>query len=300
MGLAAALTAAAVLVATLWVTRADAPPPFTHIWVIMMENRDYSRVIGSPNSPYVNQLAATYGLATNYYAVTHGSQPNYVALFSGAQYGVTGGSTPNLNESNLADQIEASHRTWKVFAENFPDNCFNGVTASGGRDGPGTYVRRHVPAIAFRDIRNSASRCANVTDFSSFDPTAANFELIVPNLIDDGHDGTSQQADAFLRRFVPRITGSSAWNDSGLLLIVWDEGKETGDNHVPALVISPLVGRGFRSAVPHDHYSLLRTIEEAWSLPCLVNACQANTLAEFFGEGSGPSIVSPAATASRP
>jgi len=36
MGLAAALTAAAVLVATLWVTRADAPPPFTHIWVIMM------------------------------------------------------------------------------------------------------------------------------------------------------------------------------------------------------------------------------------------------------------------------
>jgi len=300
MGLAAALAAGAVLVAALWVTRADAPPPFTHIWVIMMENRDYSRVIDSPNSPYINELAATYGLATNYYAVTHGSQPNYVALFSGAQYGVTGGSTPNLNESNLADQIEASHRTWKVFAENFPDNCFNGVTASGGRDGPGTYVRRHVPAIAFRDISNSASRCANVTDFSHFDPTAANFELIVPNLIDDGHDGTSQQADAFLRRFVPRITGSSAWNDSGVLLIVWDEGKESGDNHIPALVISPLVGRGFRSAVRHDHYSLLRTIEEAWSLPCLVNACQANTLAEFFGEGSGPSIVSPGATASRP
>ena len=301
VALAAVLAVGLAFVAgALWLTHDDGLPRFAHIWLIVMENRDYGQVIGSPDSPYTNQLATTYGLATEYYAITHGSQPNYIGLFSGAQYGVTGGSTPNLVEPNLADQIEAAHLTWKVFAENFPGDCYNGVTASGGADGPGTYVRRHVPAIAFRDIRKSPARCANIMDFLHLDPAVANFELIVPNLTDDGHDGSSQEADAFLRRFVPGITGSSAWKDGGVLFIVWDEGKETGDNHVVALVISPLVSRGFRSIVRHDHYSLLRTIEDAWGLPCLINACQANTVAEFFRDRYEASMLSPSATALSP
>ena len=48
------------------------------------------------------------------------------------------------------------------------------------------------------------------------------------------------------------------------------------------IVISPLVKAGFVSNTAHDHYSLLRTIQVAWSLPCLAHSCQANTLAEFF------------------
>jgi hypothetical protein len=268
-------------------TRAQpAPPTLAHIWVIVMENRDYGQVIGSANAPYINELANQYGLATQYYGITHGSQPNYIGLFSGAEYGVTGGSKPTLSEPNLADQIEAGHRTWHVYAENFPGNCFNGVTASAGPDGPGVYVRRHVPAMAFRDIRTSPARCANVTDFEHFDPAAANFELIVPNLTNNGHDGTTQQADAFLRRFVPRITASPAWQQGGALFVIWDEGREKGPNRVAALVISPQVTPGFRSSVRHDHYSLLHTIETAWGLPCLANACRANTLTEFFGTSS--------------
>jgi hypothetical protein len=264
------------------------PPAFTHIWVIFMENHDYGQIIRSPNAPYINQLARTHGLATQYFGVVHGSQPNYVAFFSGDQYGVTGGSTPNLNAPNLADQLDAGHRSWHVYAENFPGNCFNGVTSSGGIDGPGTYVRRHVPAMAFRDIRLSPQRCARVTNFSSFDPAAADFELIVPNLTNDMHDGTIQQGDDFLRSFVPRITGSAAWKDNGALFIVWDEGREKGPNRVAALVITPGVKPGLRSDVRHDHYSLLRTIEDAWNLGCLGNACAANDLAEFFSGSVSP------------
>ena len=282
VGLAAALALGlAAIAGVLWMSRSASTPGFAHIWLIVMENRDYGQVIGSSDSPYTNQLASTYGLATQYYAVTHGSQPNYIALFSGAEYGVTGGSTPNLR-SNLADQIEGTHRTWRVFAETFQAIASTGIQPPVAAMGP---ARMSVGTSRPSPSATSAKlpqRCANVTDFSHFDPAAADFELIVPNLTDNGHDGTTQQADAFLRRFVPRITGSPAWRDGGVLFIVWDEGKETGDNHVAALVISPLVSRSFRSGVHHDHYSLLRTIEEAWGLPCLVNACQANTLAEFF------------------
>lgn len=263
------------------------PPAFSHIWVIFMENHDFTQIIHNPDAPYINELATSYGLGARYYGVVHGSQPNYVAFFSGDQYGVTGGSTPNLDAPNLVDQLEAHDRSWHVYAENFPGDCFNGVTSSGGADGPGTYVRRHVPAMAFRDIRLNPQRCARVTSFASFDPAAAQFELIVPNLTNNMHDGTIRQGDDFLRSFVPRIIGSSAWKEDGALFIVWDEGRETGANRVPLLVIAPDVKPGFRSDVVHDHYSLLRTVEDAWNLGCLGHACTANDLGEFFAAPPG-------------
>jgi phosphatidylinositol-3-phosphatase len=286
-----AIRGAAVVVAALvavGLVSSDIPqrqarlPAFSHIWVVFMENHDFTQIIDNPNAPYINQLAQSYGLATEYFGVVHGSQPNYIAFFSGDQYGVTGGSTPNLNALNLVDQLEAQDRSWHVYAQNFPGNCFNGVTSSGGTDGPGTYVRRHVPAMAFRDIRRNPHRCSEVTNLASFDPAAANFELIVPNLSDDMHDGTIRQGDDFLRSFVPRIIGSAAWRENGALFIVWDEGRAKGANRVPLLVIAPQVERGFRSDLRHDHYSLLRTIEDAWALGCLHHSCTANDLGEFF------------------
>jgi len=42
------------------------------------------------------------------------------------------------------------------------------------------------------------------------------------------------------------------------------------------------VPRGMRSDRSHTHYSLLRTIEEAYGLGCLEHACSANDLREFF------------------
>ena len=70
----------------------------------------------------------------------------------------------------------------------------------------------------------------------------------------------------------------------GLILITFDEGTTNvgGGGQVATLVISPQAKSGFVSAVPHDHYSLLRTIQSSWSLPCLAITCTSNTLGEFF------------------
>ena len=54
-----------------------------------------------------------------------------------------------------------------------PPDCFTGATATGGEDGAGTYARKHEPAISFTDISTSPARCANITDFTHFDPAAA-------------------------------------------------------------------------------------------------------------------------------
>jgi hypothetical protein len=260
-------------------TPASGVPDFRHVYLIVMENHGYESIVGSASAPYLNSLIAQYGLATAYHSVGSPSLPNYLALFSGSTQGVTDDGSHDIGGSNLADQLEAAGHSWSVFAQNVPPGCFTGESASGGADGSGTYARKHNPALSFTDISMDPARCARITDFSHFDPAAADFALIIPNLCDDMHDCSVANGDAFLQSFVPKITDSSAFADS-VLFITWDEGS--GDDHVATLVLSPLVLAGTRSSVGHTHYSLLRTIEDAWGLGCLNETCTANNLREFF------------------
>lgn len=298
-GGAAAAVVAAVLVALLagltgvWPRPPDSPgpsvavgslPAFSHVWLIAFENESYHEIVGSPDLPYLNGLIARSGLAEAYQAVTRPSQPNYLALVSGSTHGVDDNDDHEIDAPSLFDQVEASGRTWRVFAENVPPGCFRGHEARDGRDGPGTYARWHEPAISFASIANDPARCANITDLTAFDPAAADFSLIIPNLCHDMHDCPDAVGDAWLGQLVPRIIDSPAWRDGGILFITFDEGDKSdrGPGRVPLVVASPLVAPGFRSTVPHDHYALLRTIEAAWGLPCLVHACASGALEEFF------------------
>jgi len=260
-------------------------PRFGHIYLVVMENKEYGSIVGSSHAPYLNSLIRRYGLATNFHAVSHPSEPNYLALFAGSTFGIHDDGVHNLSARNLADQLEAHGRTWRVYAQDLPARCSTVATALGGVDliGPGGwYARKHEPAISFTDISRT-SRCARITRLSGFSPTAASFELVVPNMTNDMHDGTVAQGDAFLRAFVPRITGSTAFANS-LLVITWDEGSTSlgGGGHVATIVVSPRVAAGRRSSVSHTHFSILRTIEDAWGLGCLANSCSANDLREFF------------------
>ncbi len=259
-------------------------PAFVHIYLIVMENKDYTNIIGNAQAPYMNNLVAQFGLAANYTAVAHPSEPNYLALFSGSTQGVTDDGVYNLSGQNLADQIDAVGKTWRVYAENVPTNCFTGVIASNGADGDGTYARKHNPAISFTNISRSPTRCANITDLAHFDPAVANYAFVVPNLCHDMHDCSVAEGDKFLAGFVPKILNSSAWQADSVLFITWDEGTDNigGGGHVPLIVISSRVQKGFRSDIAHNHYSLVRTIEEAWGFHCLNESCAANDFAEFF------------------
>jgi acid phosphatase len=262
-------------------------PAFDHVYLIVMENREYGSIVGNSDAPFIDSLIASYGLATNYDAIGHPSQPNYVALFAGSTLGVTTDGRYDLSAPNLADQIDAAGKSWHVYEQNYPGNCSPASSASGGVDLlglAGFYFRKHNPAISFTDISGQPSRCAAITSLSSFDPSTASFELIVPNTYNDMHSASIATGDAFLKDFVPLITGSPAFAKS-LLVITWDEGTSGtgGGGQVATIVISPVLSSsGMQSSVGHDHYSLLRTIEDGLGLPCLGNSCQANDLSEFF------------------
>lgn len=298
LGLALSLALAGVAGAGVSVRSAGAPPAvpaFAHIYQIIFENHESSAIVGSSQAPYLNALISQYGLATDYDAVAHPSQPNYLAIFSGSTQGITDDGIHSFAGMNLADQIESSGRTWRVFAQNVPLGCSTVATASGGEDGAGSYARKHEPAISFSDINGNASRCADISDFSHFDPAAADYELIVPNLCDDMHSCSVSAGDSWLRSWLPsHILDTPTWqNSDSLLLITWDEGTTNlgGGGSVPLIVLSKHTPAGFTSAIPHTHYSLLRTIEDAWNLGCLSQSCAANDLSEFFAPGMPTDVL---------
>ncbi len=279
------------LLTTACTGQAATPPPirpsvpaFSHVYLLVLENKSLANVVDEPGLPFLNSLIAGYGLATNYKGISHPSQPNYIALFSGSTQGVHGDTPVNLSGRNLVDQLSQHNKSWRVFAQNVPLQCYLGETAVGGADGTGTYARRHEPAIEFTNISTSETRCSNILNFSHFDPSAADFEMIVPNTCNDMHDCPEQVGDKFLKTFLGRLLDSPSFQQGGVLFITFDESDEyhSTDSLVPLIVVSNQVRAGFRSTTPHDHYSLLRTIEDAWKLGCLAQTCKANNLAEFF------------------
>ncbi len=58
-------------------------PDFTHIYVLLMENKESESVIGSSAAPYINSLAQQYDMAANFFGTTHPSLPNYLELLGG-------------------------------------------------------------------------------------------------------------------------------------------------------------------------------------------------------------------------
>src|SRR3569833_4203838 len=64
-------------------------PRYNHIIIVMEENHAFHQIIGSPNAPYINELAKNGVLFTDSHGVGHPSQPNYLALYSGSMQGVS-------------------------------------------------------------------------------------------------------------------------------------------------------------------------------------------------------------------
>jgi phosphatidylinositol-3-phosphatase len=257
------------------------------VWWIILENHEYGSIIDNPQAPYLNGLAARYGLATNYYATSHPSEPNYVALVAGSTLGVVSDGVYHLQAPSLFSQLQAAGRTWRVYAQDDQTGCFTGTSAGGGSDGPGapgTYARKHNPAISFTSVAGSSAQCRNIEPLRAFDPAAGVFEMIVPNLTNDMHDGTIAQGDAFLRAFVPGIVASPAFRAGGVLFITFDEGSTNagslgdGGGHVATLIIASAISPGYRDRAYADHWALLRTTEEVLGLPCLADSCRSTLI----------------------
>ena len=266
-------------------------PTTTKLMVIYEENHDASSIHGSPSALNINTYASDCGSAQNYQSLTHGSLPNYLTSTSGLSYASPpwtsdcdpGGSCLTGND-NIFHQVGASG--WKAYVESMPANCEGASN--------GTYDAKHNPAAYYSDV--SAQCLTNDMPMGSpssgalqadvVHGTLPAFSTVTPNLEDDMHDGTIQQADSWLAGWIPQIVAGPDYQSGHLVvLIVWDEGSGIGTlaSTVPMIVMSPEIAPGTKSSTFFSHDSLLKAAEDVAGVRELAGAASANDLRSAFG-----------------
>jgi phosphatidylinositol-3-phosphatase len=243
--------------ATATAAPAGGVPQPAHTVVVVFENHAFGQVIGSPDAPYLTELARTGALFTHSYAITHPSEPNYLALFSGSTQGVTSDFCPvSFTTPNLASGLLAAGKTFTGYAEDLPATGSQVCSA-------GEYARKHVPWTDFRNIPSSASQpfaSFPAADFASL-PTVS---WVIPNLCNDMHDCSVATGDAWLRAHLSSYVTWAMTHDS-LLIVTFDEDDGTQVNQIPTIFVGQQVVPG---SYPEriTHYSVLATIEAAYGL----------------------------------
>jgi hypothetical protein len=317
--------------------KAEQQPPIGHVFVVNLENKSFDQTWG-PHSPapYLSRTLRRQGVFLDrYYAVAHKSLGNYVAQISGqgpsratqadcsrsySGFRSTGrgadgqvlgdGCVYPRRVKTLADQLTARNLTWKGYMEDMNKPCLH--PAIGRRDPyvnateSGAYVTRHNPFVYFHSIIDSPSCAENDVPLAQLEQdlssikTTANFNLISPNVCNDGHDATCPggapgglaAANTWLQTWVPKITSSPAFKKDGLLVVTFDEAEIAGDNgdsssccneqqpptveqaglngpgggRVGAVLISRFIEPGSTSSTPYNHYALLCSIENLFGL----------------------------------
>lgn len=248
--------------------RGQSLPRPEHVIVVMEENHAYSQIIGSPEAPYINTLASEGASFTQSYAITHPSQPNYLALFSGSTQGVTSDSCPHeFSAANLGSELIASGKSFTGFSEGLPSVGSEVCTS-------GEYARKHSPWTDFSDVPSKDNQPFSKipTDFADL-PTIT---WVIPNLDDDMHDGTIQQADSWLQTHLQDYVTWAKKNNS-LLIVTWDEDDDTSVNKIPTIFVGPMVKPGKYSA-KITHYNVLRTLEAMYGLPYVGKSSSVATI----------------------
>jgi len=275
------------------------------IW-ITFENQSAKHVIGNRGLPNVNRIARRCGLATNFFAEAHPSLPNYIAMTSGGTQGVTGDSSGPLAADNIYAQVKRSGRQWRHYAFGMPSNCDHADAPSSNR---AIYTAHHQPPVFYRTIAADCARWdvgvgdpAKVEDRNDVraGPLATAlrrnrlpaFATIEPT--DDGGNSKAGgevdpvKGDAFLARWIPRITSSTAYRRGRTaIFITWDEPDDFGTDPprdtIATIVIAPTVPAGTKVATRFDHYAMLRTTEELLGLsPFLGAAANAPSMRRGF------------------
>ncbi|MEA2572639.1 MAG: hypothetical protein QOI24_4640 [Acidobacteriota bacterium] len=253
---------AIALTLALLACRASAlPPSIKHVIVIVLENEQRAN---AEKQPYFAELMKRGAMLRNFSAVAHPSRPNYIAMISGSTHGVKNDDMVTIDARHLGDLLEARRLNWKVYAENYPGNCYLRDSARG------SYARRHTGFLDFRNVQTDPARCARVVEAAELDRDAAagklpEFALYVPNNKNNGHDTDVSVADKFLRRRLDPLLSDPNYA-STLFVVTFDEDDYHAKNHIYTVLLGAGVKPGRVTDVAYDHYSLLRTIEELFHL----------------------------------
>jgi phosphatidylinositol-3-phosphatase len=206
---------------------------------------------------------------------------------------------------------------------NYSDGFFSNIVPVLASEKQGIikqYAAKHNPFVYFRNVQeNGLNHVVGFEgaqglfeDLSSGD--VPSFSFIAPNQCNDQHgrgnagplcdydpnsDGTQNglnpgliyQGDLTVRNLVKSIKSSPAWEEGrNAIVLVWDENDYSNapnTNQVVLIVDTNYGVHGVQSANFYTHFSLLKSLEAGFGLPCLNHACDDSTkvMSDLFRAG---------------
>jgi hypothetical protein len=207
---------------------------------------------------------------------------------------------------NLSTELRAKGLAWRAYLEDIPEPGSLAIASPGASNTPpGLYAAKHTGFTNFASVLRDPDRARELVGFAALDAdlragSVPAFALVVPNQCNEMHgigarnapadcagsdEALVRRGDAHAADLIAAIQSSPIWtapNSTTAIVITWDEdGKEfpanpksccvadahnPGGGHIPTIVIANHGPHGVADPTPYNHYSLLRTIEDALRL----------------------------------
>ena len=189
------------------------------------------------------------------------------------------------------------------------------------------YAVKHNPFAYFRSVQEGQHQDLSLSRVVPFDGAGGlfadlasgdvpSYSFIAPNQCNDQHgrgnagafcnfdptdNGTQAglnpalmyRGDVAVETLVNAIHKSPSWKEGhNAIVIVWDENDYSTapeTNQVLLIVDTNYGVIGVQSNVRYNHFSILKTVEAGFKLPCLNHACDAGTavMSDLFQKGKG-------------
>jgi phosphatidylinositol-3-phosphatase len=220
----------------------------------------------------------------------HASQPGY--------------ATHTIASKSLIDQLQNKGLTWKGYFEDIPAPGSKAVVAPSG-DRP-LYAAKHNGFMNFQAVQDDPNRANKIVGLPQLlaglkTGKVPNYSHIVPNQCNEMHglpeclglQALIKMGDAVVGQLVEEITQSSLWSASqnSAIIITFDEDNNPlqkpkpqgccgfdpksaanfGGGHIATIVITNHGPRGVVDDTAYNHYSLLRTTEDAFGISEYLN-----------------------------
>jgi hypothetical protein len=230
-----------------------------HVFLVYMENKGYTNIVGSKNAPTINALFDTYGSANQMYAITHPSTPNYSAVVGGSDFNINYDCDENcVDAPNLSNTFADAGRSWRAYEQNGGGYTNAGelgfLTFSNIYNNPGL-VNSHILPLT-----QMATDLANPATAPNFAWWAADEDNNMEGPVDTIRGVlsfaisqlTNQQynvkaGDNFIAQTIPTIMTSATWLDptqKSVIFLTFDEdnnnlslGFDNQGNHIVFIAI---------------------------------------------------------------
>ncbi|HEX3469533.1 MAG TPA: alkaline phosphatase family protein [Candidatus Elarobacter sp.] len=207
---------------------------------------------------------------------------------------------------SLASQLRDRGLRWRAYLEDLPAPGSLAIVSPETATAPAAlYAAKHTGFTNFAGVHADPDLADELVGFDRLEADLRGnafpeFALIVPNQCNEMHGIDSPKApgcgktdaelvrrgDAVAGRIVAAVEGAPFWREpaNAAVVITWDEdGKadrvpgapqaccvidaaNPGGGHIPTIVVTNHGPRGVADDTPYDHYSLLRSIEDALRL----------------------------------